>query len=537
MYIPKPSELGFISKFKAWRPQQLEFIEDLLTCRKQFVGRSVRPGFGKTACYMAYAKIAEKEFPRVMILTGTKGLATQLLDEFYSLGVREIRGKGSYNCSQLPGKSCEEGSIGKCCFRGSPSCAYKGAKDEATNANFVVTNYACWIAANKYSTGFGDFDLLILDEAHTAGSWLDKAMRIQLSDHEMQMLKFSWPLDVDGIMQLPHADAMVEWKEWAGRALSRATQHFQQLEERMSKMQKPSSSLIAEFRHAQNLQRKLTDLASTACRPEKWVPESSNWGYQFDPINAGEFAHKYLFCGVGKVLAVSGTCRPKTLEMMGIGPDDYDFREYSGPADPSRSPLVHVPTVRVWHGSQEWELKRLVKRIDETIEIWGLYRGLIQTANYKLRDFIMRESQYLKYMITNYAENGDITAEIVRRFKETEPPIILVSPSIHTGYDFLGDAARWNVIAKIQFPDDRSKIEQARKREDPERNAYFALQYLMQAHGRPNRGDDDWSMTLVYDDSVENLIRRYGHLAPAALHSYYKEQKSIPFPLEDGPHA
>lgn len=522
MRIPAPAELGFLPKFKEWRPRQIEFIRGLLECDKQYVSRLMRVGAGKTAAYMAYAKMMGY---RTMVLTGTLGLQKILLDDFECIGMREIKGKGNYMCGCLPGKTCEDGQIGKCHYKGSTLCTWSGAKDEALNAPYVTANYACWIAAQKYGVGFGSFDLLVADEAHSAESWLNKAMQVQVSEHECATLKFSWPDAED-------RNDMDVWKVWGIVAASRAEVHLQALEEKLEKAVHPPTALINEAKRMKNLQRKLTDLA--ACTPDKWVVEKSNWGYQFDPISSAEYASRYLFAGIGKVLLVSGTIRPKTLEMMGLGPDEYDFEEYMGDVDPRKSPLVYIPTAKIWRDSSEFDLMQLVERIDETIEIWGEYRGLIQTGNFKLRDYIKENSAYGKYMITNYAENGDVTAEVVERFKRTKPPVILLSPSIHTGYDFEGACARWNVIAKVLFINDKTPIERARRDEDPERGFHLAIQNLEQEHGRSNRGGDDWSVSMIFDNNCEWLIRHYGHLASADFRACYTKSRKIPLPPPDG---
>lgn len=523
-----PQEMRLPKKFTAWREGQPRVIQEFLESTERFVGQMQPVGKGKSLSYIACSLLYGGGPARTLILTSTKALQDQLLKDFKDIGLVEIKGKASYPCddSSHRDRNCEQGYIGNCPYKGSTLCTWANAKQEALESSLVVTNYACWLYANKYSNGFGDFDLLVLDEAHAAAEHLAKAMQIQISENEIiEVLAYHWP-------ERDRNDTGI-WKEWAKVAHKRATMQSEKLEETVKAIRKPSSKMIRDVQHLRNLKRKLFDVS--VWKPENWVPDTYMHGYQFDPTSVAEFGEKYLFRGIKKVLLTSGTIRPEMLRGLGIPFGEFEFFDYPSEADPMGSPLIYIPTAKIYKDSQPWQMRKLVRRIDETIEAgWGEYKGIIHTPSFTLRDFIKSESEYSRLMDTNYSDSPEPTVLVVNRFKEANPPRILISPSVSTGHDFPGDMARWQIIAKVPFADDRSKIEQARKGEDPKRGIAKAIEKIAQQYGRTNRGGDDWSVTFIFDEEFGWLWFRYSNLAPPWLVPCYRRMEHVPSPAELG---
>ena len=104
---------------------------------------------------------------------------------------------------------------------------------------------------------------------------------------------------------------------------------------------------------------------------------------------------------------------------------------------------------------------------------------------------------------------SDTTRLVVERFKETQDPKILVSPSVVTGFDFPYDTCRWQIISKIPFPDGRSEVMKARTKIDPDYGSYLAVQSLVQACGRGMRAPDDNCEVFVIDNHWEWFSSKY----------------------------
>ena len=94
--LPAPIFFGLPAAYSEWRPHQAEACELMLQPIPRFKMVVCPTGFGKSLTYMAAAMIAEG---RTVVLTSTKGLQTQLIEEFGSMDeVVDVRGRGNYTC-------------------------------------------------------------------------------------------------------------------------------------------------------------------------------------------------------------------------------------------------------------------------------------------------------------------------------------------------------------------------------------------------------------------------------------------------------
>lgn len=524
LQIPSPQDLGFDpDKFPGWRKNQPQAIEDGLRAGKRFIGQVQKQGSGKSLTGMAQAVLSES---RTMFLTATKGLQSQLVDDFEKNGLACIMGRANYRCSWDSTQNCEDGGIGKCGYKGSTLCEFTAAKQAVLDSQFATTNYSFWMAANKYGIDLGSFDILFCDEAHNIQEELNKAMQIQISDHEVvQMLKWQWPDPRDIADQ---SDCMDHWKVWATNAHKRAKLMLEDITEQMEENDHPSATVVEKFKHQRNLVRKLDDIAR--CRPSNWVADTWDHGWQFDPTDASEYAERLLWHGIPRVILTSGTIRPRTMDILRIPESDYNFFEYESEFKADKSPFVYVPIAKIDRGSSEEDYEKLVNAIDDTIDLWSDYKGLIHTSSFELRDRIWEASRNRRYLVTN--EEGETIMEAIARFKAMKPPAAFISPSITTGFDFKHDEARYQIIAKIPFPSSLSKVEQRRCKLDPKRGGYIAMQKLVQAYGRADRADDDWQVCMCFDRNWEWFRWKYQDLAPVWFPAYVRRSSMIPGPPE-----
>jgi ATP-dependent DNA helicase DinG len=522
MTFPTPKQLGLPSKFKSWRPNQPCAIQDGLDSNAEFVVQLQRQGQGKTLTYMAQALIDINK--RYIILTSTKGLQDQNNDDFASVGLVDIRGKSSYQCDGLIGSTCAEGTVAKCIYKGTSMCGYHNAKFEASTKRLVQSNYACYLAALKYSTGLGTFDVMVCDEAHNIPAEIERSAQVLLGEREIfEDLDTTWP-------DVRSRDDMQAWKVWAKSRFTLAEAKLQTLKIQLDTAPKTKRIAVAKtYNHYQVLSKRLAELS--VCNPEEWVCDGWKYGYKFDPIDVSSLTYKTLFRAVPKKILTSGTLtRYSVSTQMGIPIGSCEFHEYQSSVNVDRTPIMYWPTTKVNRNIEPWQLRKLTARIDEIFEARCHHKGIIHTSSYKIRDFIMRNSKYAAkgFFISNYSQNGDVTGEVVRMFKHMEPPCVLVSPSLTTGYDFPYDMCRYQIIAKLAYPYAGSKVEQERLRNDPERSSAHAIVQLQQAATRGDRADDDFQEVFILDDAFPYLRWKYAHLFNPSFLACVKDITKMP---------
>jgi Rad3-related DNA helicase len=99
-----------------------------------------------------------------------------------------------------------------------------------------------------------------------------------------------------------------------------------------------------------------------------------------------------------------------------------------------------------------------------------------------------------------------------------------------TGWDFPGTDCEFLVIAKIPYPDTRSRIMRARVKADPEYQNYVTSQALVQSCGRGMRSADDSCESICVDDMIKVIMATCGDLLPGWFRRLYRRSDILPGP-------
>jgi Rad3-related DNA helicase len=515
--IPSPAMCGLPPKFTKWRSNQEQAISVMITNPKRVTAVCAPTGFGKSNAVVAAALLSKEP---TCIVTATRGLQDQYLDTFRSIGMVDIRGRKNYTCDLRPEYTCEEGYAARCPYKGTIGCPSSHAEMKAASSSLVVTNYSKWTASKRFGQGMGHFKQVIFDEGHSAPEALASAMQVVLNHREIEEnLKLGFPTGES-------AKEFANWKPWAAAARITAEFAMLQAQARITGLSDPKTSWVRHFTHMRNLTRRLATIS--LAHPREWIVDEVEQGYQFDPIRPGKYAESALLFRVPKVIIVSATLRPKTLFMIGIGKDNFEFSEYTSDFDPKRCPIYYVPTMRVDKNNPD--LRLLWLKLDQIAAKRQDRNGIVHTVSYARRDDVLNSSRFSPNMIVN--QKGEPPTDMLKKFAASYPGAILVSPSVGTGFDFAGKACEWQFICKIPFPDSRAKIIQARQQDDPEYGPYSALQSMVQAFGRGMRSKGDQCESFISDMNLDWFLPRYGHLAPKSFYGFYRRVETVPPPPE-----
>lgn len=528
--LPPPTCFGAPAKFDRWRDLQCTAIMSAVDSPKRFVMQAAPTGFGKSLVYVGQALVTGA---RTCILTSTKGLQSQLIGDFQESGLVDIRGMNSYSCraaesefgiiqTQERATSCEEGPCRaglKCSIR-DMGCGYYDAYHQAQRAQLVVTNYTYWMTIHRYGEGLGNFDLLVLDEGHNAPDELSDFLAIELDTFEIETVVRSQPLP-DGC----HVD---DWRKWAVHHSSLMASKLDELQQRLKDQKEGGGRLDHSLvRSISHLRRVLSKVKSLAGMRGEWVYERNGRKWRFDPVWPREYAESVLFRGTPKVVIFSATIRPKTASILGIDPGALQFNEYPSSFPVSRRPVVHVPTCQMNHRTSPDNLGKWVTRIDQIIGQRLDRKGIIHTVSFDRRNFIIQRSEYSEIMVANDSSN---TRAAVERFKQMPAPAVFVSPSLTTGWDFPHDDARYIIVGKIPFPDNRPTVIQARLKSDRDYTNYIAAQNLVQMTGRGMRAEDDLCESIIIDDNIVWFARQAKHYFPGWWLESFQLGRTIPRP-------
>lgn len=516
MKIPTPREIGLPDKFDKWRPGQEDAIERIIVNPKRVSGILQPTGSGKSAVIVGAALLSKEP---TCVVTYSKALQSQYMNDFESIGMVDIRGRSNYACELRNDYTCEDGYNARCPYKGSVVCPSSLAEIKAAGSSLVVTNYAKWIASRKYGTGMSHFKRVVFDEGHLAFNALASAMHVDITASEMEKkLK----------MDMPHEDIHLfsTWKQWSQVARVVAENEMNLALARITGVSQPKVTWIRHYSHMRNLTRRLQILATAPV--DSWIVDETFEGFSFDPIRPGRYSEGNLLLHIPKITIISATLRPKSMFMIGIGGVDFQFTEYPSDFDPKRCPIYYVPRMRV------------DKNHPDLSALWVLFDQI--AARRKDRNALVHPTSYDRglelYNTSRFAPNmhlhrrGESAEVVIQKFMKEYPGAILVSPVIGAGYDFKFKAAEWQFLCKIPFPDSRSKIVKARQDDDKEFGPYVAMQDLVQECGRIMRDKKDQGETFIGDMHLDWFLPRYGHLAPKNFHGFFKTVSSVPAPPE-----
>jgi ATP-dependent DNA helicase DinG len=524
-----PIEWGLPPKFGKWRKHQPTMIAAGIDSQCKHHVNCSPTGSGKSPAYMLHALIRGD---RVCVVTGSKGLQKQNNEDYKSLGLVDVRGRNNYKCLEWKFLNCDEGHT-KCDSHRDGNCPYKQAIAAAKLSPIgCQTNYAMWLASNRFNEGLGSYDVLVLDEAHEAHEHLAAFLSVDLS---IENLARSWKfitylvdefsIDWEGYpydLSIPDSedpiDQWAEWGKYTARAYDKIVSCFMSTGPDAPPAKyslKADERTLKDFALVRNVAKDLNTLATI--NADTWVAEASKAGTKFDPIWPAMY-NSYLFRNVPKVLLYSATITPKTMYLLGVSSQDFTFSEFDSTFPAELSPILWIPTLTLKYTSTERDKRDIVNRIDQIIRKGrNDRRGIVHTFSYDRQKYTIEFSDFkhqFKYNSNDWLRGTDnkTIAQIIEDYKLSPPPSTLVTPSATTGFDFPDDSCRYNIIMKVPIPPAQSKVMKARLKKDPEYTDYLTVQDLSQAIGRGNRNERDWCEHFIIDDSIKWVSRKARHL-------------------------
>lgn len=539
--LPAPNLLGAPDRFKSWNPDQAEALLCAIDSPKRFVGLVLPTGSGKTLVSVMAHILTGK---RTAILTSTKALQDQIIRDFHSIGIKTAMGQSAYECLAVRPGGELHGSVespatcdrGPCrarvtCSMKESGCLYYDALRTAKMAPLLVTNYAYWMTQYRHGQGLGQFDVLILDEAHAVPDELAGFLNTELRHSDVKNA-LNTTLPPAPSPSTPMCDQIAAWTTWAkihAQRLGRALEEGKPVdgEENGVAGAAVTSRDIGRLIRLTHLHRTLELIAKMD--PEMWIVHGEIDRTVFDPVWVAGYAENTLFRNIPKIVLMSATFRPKTAELIGLDKADVEMYEARSGFDRRRRPVyVCTNAPRVDHRMDESGFNKWRALIDNILDARKDRKGIIHTISYKRRNQIVQSSRHRDRMLSHDREN---TRQVIEQFKTAPAGTILVSPSVTTGYDFPFEECEFQIICKVPFPDSRDPILAARTAEDRDYGAYMAMQELVQAVGRGMRAPTDSCETFLVDAHGIWFLSKYRDLAPKWFHEAVTRIDVLPSPL------
>ena len=502
---------------------QLEVVEFAAYTDKRFAAAAAPVGIGKMLVAITLAKLTGL---RTAIVVPFKGLQDQYAEKLGKHLV-DIRGRSNYDCADYQHLDCRGGASMGCRYIQGKSCTYDVVKARARDAQVVVTNYDYWLNVNDHVGGlqhtreeakwFGEnpIEMLILDEGDVAGDKVADYLSLQLSENEIKR----W-MD-PRIMK----DDLQDWQSHIKNCgiIADLTEEIRTAGMELAFLgRKATKEQVAELHKQERLLGKIERIAGAR---DNWVCDAkigTRFGRQwtFDIIWPGRETEQYLFCGIPKVVVMSGSLLPKDMAWMGVKKEDYEYKQWARIFPGNRQPIYICPprkkndkgqlaAVMVQRNMPEEAKRYWVEWIDRIIDGRLDRKGLIQTSSYEYQKYLMQHSRHADLMEGNTDDpDSDSAAEVAERFYKMSAPRILVSPSFARGWDFSFDRAEYTIISKVPFVPTQSKVMEARLERDEKYGDHVSMKKIEQGAGRVMRDVEDRGEVFLVDGHFTYFVKK-----------------------------
>lgn len=495
-------------KFQNWAKYQRKTVERIVNSNKKYFVLRAPTGSGKSL--MGVVTGLDLGIKTYYVVHNIQ-LQQQIIDDFPF--VAQVKGRANFKClASMVGESCDPGrncASGKKC-RYKYECAYMVQKAAAQESNFVVFNYAYYLAImnSKYG-GFEDPGLVILDEAHIADSALSGYVNFDISRRQ---------LDINGLYFPDKGGDVYDWLEYL-RDESEMKIDFMKEQLKCNLSDEKVSGVNHDIKRLKTINYKSSFLIDNI--DDDWIIEMLSDKYtdriKFVPVWVDKFSH-LLLGHAHKYLLMSATISKLDMELLGIKEDNMEFLDMPSTFNPSNMPVVYYGFEKI---NRHTDRASLTTVIDGLIKRHPDEKGILHTVSYSLARYILEHSKHDARMIANSAEELytdalilDKRGEAISEFLESDDPSILVSPSVETGLDLKDDLGRWQIICKVPFASLGDKIVIRRKEDRPIWYTADAINRIVQGSGRVCRSASDHGITYIIDKNLSWLVKRHQDLFP-----------------------
>ncbi|NRA05734.1 MAG: DEAD/DEAH box helicase family protein [Nitrosopumilus sp.] len=531
----------------------LSEIEDNLKSGYKKIILCAPTGVGKSLVGATVSKYFESSFT----VTASKHLQDQYIKDIPFL--KPVKGKQNFPCLKLMASekmdnprramrwnlTCDKGQcqervskkgkevIEVCKFKptikqveerthDAESCSYYLQKYEALVAPHSLWNYHAFFQIMKFNKklfeDYLDRKVSIFDEAHKIEDQIIQFVGFdifagQITECNLNSEKYDFT-DLDSMIKL--TDDM---------AYSYAKQ-IKDIKESTIFQNKPDFELITrlERRYDKSAQAKIDIMGDKDNFIVNDPMKDFNGNFRtisVKPIDVSKFA-KTFFETEYQIFMSATINKQSFCENMGFDKDEVAFVDTPKSPFPIEHRQIDLLNIRrLSYGSTEEDELEVIKTIDRILDEHSTERGLILTSSIPRCQKILRflsPKNTRRIRICHSANKDGKTQDEVISEHASDPTGVLLSSSLWEGVDLKDDLSRFQIIAKVPYPNYKEKRTKAKMDKFPLWYTSQTLTKLLQGFGRSIRSNDDWAKTYVLDTAVNNVFFKAQQMIPKAYY-------------------
>jgi Rad3-related DNA helicase len=207
-------------------------------------------------------------------------------------------------------------------------------------------------------------------------------------------------------------------------------------------------------------------------------------------------------------------------ENAGLEPSKVGFVDTPrSPFAPDKRRINFLNTKKLSYSASKDDELAVVKKIDDIMSQHADERGLILTSSEKrcfdIKNNLSEKNRRRIRICHSRNENGMTQDEILQEHSFDEDGVLL-SSSLWEGVDLKDDLSRFQIIAKVPYPNLSEKRTKIKMQKFPLWYKSQTLTKLLQGFGRSIRSEEDWAVTYVLDSAASDLLMQSKQMIPKA---------------------
>ncbi|MDH3855384.1 MAG: DEAD/DEAH box helicase family protein [Nitrosopumilus sp.] len=404
----------------------------------------------------------------------------------------------------------------------SQSCHYYIQKYDALVSKHSLWNYHAFFTIMKFNKKlfeeYLDRKVTIFDEAHKIEDQIIQFVGFdifsgQVDECNLNLEKYNFT-DLDSMIQLTDDMAYSYAKK------------IKDIKESSAFQSDPDYELITglERRHDRSAQAKIDIMTDKDNFVVNDPVKDFNGNFRtvsVKPIDISKFANSF-FETEYQIFMSATIDKSSFCENMGLRKDDVAFVDTIKSPFPIENRTIDLLNIRrLSYGSTEEDELEVIKTIDRIMDEHSDERGLILTSSIPrcqkiLRYLSPKNTQRIR-ICHSRNQDGKTQDEIISEHA-ADPTGVLLSSSLWEGVDLKDDLSRFQIIAKVPYPNYTEKRTKAKMSKFPTWYTSQTLTKLLQGFGRSIRSDDDWAKTYVLDTAANNVFFKAQQMIPRAYY-------------------
>ena len=466
---------------------QLKALEEIAASfndGKRFFILEGPTGFGKSAVGKAVLNLCGKGF----ITSPLNSLVRQYAQDS-NLGLVQVRGQSTYNCTAFPPLNCEQAADR---FEDhSRRCMdYILARDAFWKADHGVTNLHFLSYAPPIEGAVYPRNVLVVDEAHNLENILISMCQRTISAAQVSAIRarpFNFP--GEDRKQL-NPDEVAKWLRYFESAIAKALCEIADGEEKRD-------------------YESLKDGINFTLECRNWITWKEKGSLVISPLSAGRAATRLFRCA-GHILFMSATMGaiPLFLQSLGIKETDVAIHRAECRFAPENRKIIFGNMGSMSKNKGQPGLSPMLAECSRILRERPEDRGIIHCHSRELQRTVVQhlEKEFGNRILTHRSGNDRDAG--VQRLRQSRNGV-LCAVAMTEGLDLRDDDARFCIFAKIPWPNVTDPYIAARKRNSQDWYENATALAVVQGSGRVVRSEKDHADTFIFDSSFPMLVHRF----------------------------